>query len=51
LRLPNAQFDTGCLSVNQTDILLFGGFIDKPLDTIYIYRNTDPKAEGEILNA
>jgi hypothetical protein len=37
--------------VNSNEIILFGGFNDGPLDTVYHYKNTDPKQEGEFLNA
>jgi hypothetical protein len=30
---------------------LFGGFNEEPLNTVYTYRNTDPKHDGYIDNA
>lgn len=49
--MPVAQFDTGCIQVNNSEILMFGGFNDQALDTVYTYTNTDPKADGTIDNA
>ena len=45
------MFDVGCIQVNQTELLLFGGFNGGALDTVYTYTNTDPKTEGTIDNA
>lgn len=51
LRLPSPQFDTGCIQNGKDEVLLFGGFNDQSLDTVYSYKCTDPKSEGEITNA
>lgn len=49
LKLPQAQFDTGCLQINNNEIILFGGFSEGPIDSVYTYKNTNPKEEGEFV--
>lgn len=45
------MFDVGCIQVNQSELLLFGGFNGGALDTVYTYQNTDPRHDGTIENA
>jgi len=38
----------GSIQVNNSEIFLFGGFNDGPLDSTLIYKCTDPKTEGTL---
>ena len=39
------------MQINNSEIILFGGFNEGPQSNVYIYKNDDPKADGEFSKA